>query len=55
MTAPLIEVEAADMIEGFRAQRAEALDKAVEWFARYMAEKRRADDLQKKLGEMEHS
>ena len=41
-----------DFIEAIRAQRTEALDSAANWFSKFMAEKKRADDLQKKLDEI---
>ena len=44
--------DAADFIEAIRAQRTEALDSAANWFAKFMVEKRRADDLQNQLNKL---
>ena len=46
-------VDANDMIEGFRAQRTEALDKQVAWFAKFMAATKRADKAEARVKELE--
>ena len=48
-----ITVDVRDMIEGFRAQRTEAQDKQVEWFAKFMAATRRADAAEARVKELE--
>ena len=44
--------QANDFIEAIRAQRTEALDSAANWFAKFMAEKKRAEDLQAQLDKL---
>ena len=44
--------QANDFIEAIRAQRTEALDSAANWFSKFMAEKKRSDDLQAQLDKM---
>ncbi len=41
-----------DTVEAFRAQRTEALDKQVHWFAQYMAATRRIKELESKVAEL---